>query len=170
MYIVKGVSIHVKKDDTFAQVYDRYGAMLYRTAYLYTGNQYDSEDLLQEVLIKYMTKKRSFRDAEHEKAWLLRVMINQCRNFLKRSARKDVQLPDYDLPANAPDQDQHIELTEEIGRLSYEYKTPIILYYYHDYSVEEIAKLMKLSRSAVKMRLKRGREMLKVSLEGYEYE
>ncbi|MCQ2492455.1 MAG: sigma-70 family RNA polymerase sigma factor [Lachnospiraceae bacterium] len=156
--------------EQFKRIYDTYGEMLYRVAYLYTGNSYDSEDLLQEVLIKYMTRILPFRDDEHEKAWLLRVMINQSKNLLKKSSKKEQKLSESELKVEDAGTEQHLDLVSEIGKLPFEYKTPIILYYYNDYSVAEIANIMKISPSAVKMRLKRARDMLKIHLEGYEYE
>ena len=62
-----------------------------------------------------------------------------------------------------------IDIVKNVLSLPAKYKTAVILYYYNDYSVEEIAKILKISKSAVKMRLKRAREILKIELEDYNY-
>ena len=66
--------------------------------------------------------------------------------------------------------ESRIDILQKIVKLSPKYKTAVILYYYYDYSVSQIADTLKISQSSVKMRLKRGRDILKLELEGYENE
>lgn len=77
----------------------------------------------------------------------------------------ELQLPTYN-----ENHEEKIDIVKNILSLPPKYKTAVILYYYNDYSVEEIAKILKISKSAVKMRLKRAREILKIELEDYNYE
>ena len=106
----------------------------------------------------------------HEKAGLIRVTQNTCRDFLKSSEKKNVSL-DFDLSSYpAQDGDIRLDVLKQLFALPEKYKTAVILFYYYDYSVGEISQTLKISKSAVKMRLKRGREILKIELEEYENE
>ena len=77
--------------DEIEIIMDRYGNQLFRLCLVMLGNASDAEDAVQETLIKYLLKTSDFTDAEHEKAWLITVAGNQCRDMLrhrKRSPRK----------------------------------------------------------------------------------
>ncbi|MCI9314640.1 MAG: RNA polymerase sigma factor [Lachnospiraceae bacterium] len=139
-----------------------YGDMLYRTAYLLLGNSHDVQDVLQEVLIRYMEKAPAFASKDHEKAWLLRVTSNCCKDCLRFRMRQSCldpkQLQEY-LPA-AEDR----QLLQELYTLPSKWKTVLLLHYFEGYPVREISKILKLSESAVKKRLQRAREALKLEL------
>lgn len=139
-----------------------YGDMLYRTAYLLLGNPHDVQDVLQEVLIRYMEKAPAFASKDHEKAWLLRVTSNCCKDCLRFRMRQSCldpeQLQEY-LPA-AEDR----QLLQELYTLPSKWKTVLLLHYFEGYPVREISKILKLSESAVKKRLQRAREALKLEL------
>lgn len=155
----------------FDELYSKYGEMLYKIAFLYFGNGDDAEDALQEVFVKALTKLPN-ADDERQKAWLIRVTQNQCRDMLKKSERRNL-LIDENVLAKSPDDysnESRIDVLQKIVGLNQKYKAVIILYYYYDYSVSQIADTLKISQSSVKMRLKRGRELLKIELEGYENE
>ena len=158
------------EDQSFDKIYEQYGKMLYRTAFLYLGNTDDTEDILQEVFIKYLTARPEFNGSDHERAWLLLVTRNACRNFVKKSRKGNVSLEEYDAPAYSADRDERLDILRKVTALPPKYKEVIILFYYNGLTIEEIGALLGLSRSAVKMRLKRGKEKLKISLEGYDRE
>lgn len=146
----------------FEEKYDAYGAMVYRLAMVYLGRHADAEDVTQEVFVKLLYKAPIFADGEHEKRWLLRVTANLCRDQLKGFWRKKAAALEQDYPIDDPDT---FELADAVVRLPEQYKAPIHLHYYEGYSVAEIADILKLSQPAVKMRLKRGREQLKLEME-----
>ncbi len=153
----------------FEDTYQQYGEMLYRIAFVYTGSPHNAEDILQEVFISLMNNKKEFKSEEHKKAWLIRVTHNKCINMLKSAESKSICIDEL----NLGDDDNHeakIDVIRQISALPVKYKAVIILYYYNDYSVNEIAKALKISKSAVKMRLSRGRELLKMQLEEYSNE
>ena len=154
----------------FHNKYKEYGKMLYRIAFVLLGNTDDTEDILQEVFITFLYNSPEFKTKEHEKAWLIRITQNKCINFLKSSSRKTLQIDELKLPTYSENHEEKIDIVKNILSLPHKYKTAVILYYYNDYSVEEIAKILKISKSAVKMRLKRAREILKIELEDYNYE
>ena len=150
----------------FEAKYNDYGKMLFRIAFLYVGNSADAEDILQDVFIKYLSGRYSFKDSDHEKAWFIRVTQNKALDFLKRKGRKNISLNDIENFTYEKSTDS-ADILKEILALPEKYKSSVILYYYNDCSVEEISKILKISKSAVKMRLKRSREILKTELEDY---
>lgn len=158
------------KSQDFDYVYDKYAKMLFRIAYLYTGNREESEDVLQEVFIKFLYSSPEFSSCDYEKAWLIRTTNNCCKDYLKSSRRRNVPLNDEIEWEKSCDDDKRIDLEQKIIALGSKYKAVIFLYYYEDYTIDEISGILKLSKSAVKMRLKRGREMLEKELEGYDYD
>ena len=149
--------------DKFETAYDLYGKAVYRLAMVYLGRHADAEDVTQEVFVRLLYRAPAFADGEHEKRWLLRVTANLCKDQLKGFWRRQVTELEDTLPA-APPEEQ--EALAAVMALPQQYKLPIHLHYYEGYSVAEIAEILKLGQSAVKMRLKRGREMLKLELEG----
>ena len=158
------------KNKEFKTIYNNYGEMLYRIAYVYLANPDDAEDVLQDVFISFLENLKKFKSDEHKKAWLIRATQNKCINLLKASSRKQINIEDIQLQSFESNDELHIDILKQIIALDEKYKTVVILYYYNDYSVSEIAQILKISKSAVKMRLKRSRELLKIKLEDYENE
>lgn len=149
-------------DAEINRILQAYGDMLYRTAYLLLGNPHDVQDALQETLLRYLEKAPAFDSAEHEKAWLLRVTANCCKDFLrfrKRHACLDIEPLKDQLPA--PEEQR---LARELGALPAKWKTVLILYYFEGYSVRETAEILRVSENAVKKRLQRARQALKLEL------
>lgn len=109
------------------------------------------------------------RTANIKKAWLIKTTNNQCKDFLKSSRRKTLPLNDEILGEENFD-DKKLDVRNKLLKLDSKYKTVLYLYYYEDYTVEMIAGTLSLSKSNVKMRLKRGRELLKNELEEYSNE
>ncbi|MCQ6563846.1 RNA polymerase sigma factor [Paenibacillus mendelii] len=154
---------HSLPNDVFSSKYSLYGSMLFKIAMVHLGNKSDAEEAVQEAFIKLLYKAPSFVDLEHEKAWVIRVIINICKNLTGSLWRKRVvhmeQIEAY--CSSAAD----AELVESVLRLPFKYKAAIHLFYYEDYSVKQIAEALRISESAVKMRLQRGREMLRIEME-----
>ena len=151
-----------KNETDIRHILDVHGNALYRCAYLLLGNPHDVQDILQEVLLRFLEKAPSFTSIEHERAWLLRVTNNccmDCLRFRRKHAYTDLDLLRECLPA--PEQQAHLE---ELYALPAKWKSVLILHYFEGYSVAEIAKILRLSESAVKKCLQRGREALKLML------
>ncbi len=147
------------RNEAFRRVYDAYADMLYRLAVSILRSTADAEDAVQNVFCRYLDRAPNFRDTEHEKAWLLRVTINQCKDMMRRrkvrtwlpiEALTDVGVREKSTPA-----------LDAVYALPEKYKTAIILYHLEEMSIDEIASALSLSHSAVKMRLSRGRDMLR---------
>lgn len=154
-------------ENEFEAKYNEYGNMLYKIAFLYLGNATDTEDVLQDVFTKYLCGKYRFKNSEHEKAWFIRVTQNKCLDCLKKSGRKNECIDDVTVTATYKNNDMEQDVISKVIALPEKYKSAIILFYYNDYTVEEISKTLKISKSAVKKRLQRGRDILKLELEDY---
>ena len=143
--------------------YDAYGAAVYRLAMAFLGQCADAEDVTQETFCRLLYRAPTFADEDHQKRWLLQVAANLCRNQLRGFWRKRVTQLEDTIPAMPPEER---EALNAVMALPEQYKLPIHLYYYEGYSVAETTAILRLGQSAVKMRLKRGRELLKIKLEG----
>lgn len=148
---------------SFSEKYKLYGDMLYRLSMVYLRNQMDSEDVMQDSFMKLLTKAPDFKSSEHEKRWLLSITINGCKNKLKEKWRRNRKPLDEDVFILDTEEDHN--LAELILNLPSKIKAPIHLYYFEGYKVSEISQILNISVSAVKMRLKRGRETLRLELE-----
>ncbi|KAI7252116.1 hypothetical protein KC345_g11514 [Hortaea werneckii] len=149
--------------------YEIYAEMLFRIAFVHLGSREDAEEATQDTFIKLMEKAPAFKDDEHQKAWLIRVITNHCKSMLGRGWRKrEVKLEGVE-PVTA-DNPGDLAILQLVLALPVKYKTVIHLYYYEDYPVQEISRVLEISESAVKMRLQRGRQLLKLELEGEEPE
>lgn len=148
----------VRPADDIETVLNKYGDLLYRLCILMLKNESDAEDAVQETIIKYYQKAPSFEDTEHEKAWLIRVATNQCRDLLRFKARHP-QMDEDCLPKIACESSDS-GILEALAALPEKYRLVLTLYYIEDYRIEDIAKIIRRTPSAVKMRLQKGRRLL----------
>ena len=146
------------------QLIERYQNSLYAAAFNTCQNQMDAEDVVQETFVQYYTSRKEFESEQHIRAWLLRVVINKARNINRTFWKiNKCSLEDYIETLTFPNS-QSRDLFEEVVKLPDKYRIVIHLFYYEDYSVREIADILKLSESNVKVRLSRGRALLRDSL------
>ena len=148
----------MKPETLFDQVYEAYGPSLYRFCLLHMKNPSDAEDVMQEVFCKRLYRAPKFRSPEHERNWLFQVARNQCRDELRRMRRTELPLEAAEHVSIPPAQ---LSLLEQASNLPEDQRTALHLYYYEGYQVEEIARLLNIGVSSVKMRLKRGRDALR---------
>ena len=143
-------------------MYDRYGDTLFRVCFSILVSHSDAEDAVQDVFCKYMDKRPVFSDEEHAKAWLLRVASNHCKDMLRaRKVRSSLTLEEIEDYEIEPEQS---EILSHVFALPVKYREVIVLHYLEGYGIKEIARVLSLGESAVKMRLTRGRELLKGAL------
>ena len=138
-----------------------------------TGNYEDVKDCFQNTFLKLYTSKKSFNNKEHLKAWLLRVAINECKDYHKSFWRKNVDF-DYDKffatrsNTNGFEPGAMETLLTALRSLPYKYYQIIYLYYIEGYNTSEISALLHISCNTVKSRLNRGRKILKERWDIYE--
>lgn len=143
---------------------ERYQKSLYAAAFGVIKNADDANDAVEDTFIKYYTSQKQFEDCEHLKAWLLRVAINRAKDIAKSSWFKTkVSIDDCQenlVTSGGFDKD----LFETVMSLPEKYRTVIHLHYYEDMTVKEIAGVLEMSEGGVKMRLSRGRNLLREAL------
>jgi len=150
-------------------VYERRSDMVYRVCFSYMKNAPEAEDVVADVFTKLFYKSGGFKSDEHEKAWLLRTAINQCKNSLKHWRRKSSNIDDYRNLAEEPPHEfqQEIQMLELVLALPMRYKDVIYLYYYEGYATREIAEILQKPHSTVRYHMREARRLLKEQL-GYE--
>lgn len=140
------------------QVFLEYRQTVYRLALARLGNPTMAEDAVQEVFLRYVRKAPVFREAEHCKAWLLRVTVNCCRTAATAAwARHTVPLDDT-LTVPPP---ETYGVYDAVQTLPPAQRVAVHLFYYEGYSVREIAQMTSSLESTVKTRLHRARTALR---------
>ena len=143
-----------------------YSPMLLRLACTRLESTQDAEDAVQEVFLKLLTAAPQFRDAGHERAWLIRATLHRAADLRRLAANRNVPLEEAALAA-APEPES--ALRDAVRALPEKYSAVIHLHYYEGYSIREIAKLLGVPAPTVGTRLARGRERLRQMLkEGSE--
>ncbi|WP_018750349.1 RNA polymerase sigma factor [Paenibacillus sanguinis] len=143
---------------------EKYRSNLYAVAFNMCKNAQDAEDVVQDTFIQYLSHKKDFESGEHIRAWLIRVTINKAKN--KNNAffrRNSLPLEDY-IGTLTFETEESSELFATVMKLPEKYRIVIHLFYYEDYSVNEIADILKVMPSNVKVRLSRGRTSLRNTL------
>ena len=144
---------------------------LFAVAFNICQNTQDAEDVIQDTFVQYYTTKKEFDNEEHIRAWLIWVAVNKAKNVTRTFWRRNkVSIEDFTemLAFETPESET---LFETVMQLPKKYRIVIHLFYYEDYTVREIADILKISESNVKVRLSRGRSLLKEKLkEEWEYD
>ena len=146
------------------ELFEQYRNNLYAAAFNICGNAADAEDVVQDTFIQYYLLKKEFDNEQHIRAWLIRVAINKAKNTNRTFWRRNkVPLEDY-METLTFETLESGELFETVMKLPRKYRIVIHLFYYEDYTVHEIADILRITESNVKVRLSRGRVMLKEKL------
>jgi len=149
---------------TLEELVERYQNNLFAVAFNVCKNAQDAEDVVQDTFLRYYTMKKEFDSEQHIRAWLIRVAINKAKNCNRTFWRRNkCSLEEYmeTLTFETPESEN---LFETVMKLPEKYRIVIHLFYYEDYTVHEIAEILNLSESNVKVRLSRGRAVLKAAL------
>ena len=156
----------MKSAEDLKRVMDMYADMVRRICLVHLKNQHDTEDVFQEVYMKYMLYEEAFESTEHEKAWFARVTINACTDWLRYlSRRKWVSLEAFGEESVVLDE-QSKEILEVVLKLPEKYRNVIYLFYYEEYSAVEIAKILGKKENTIYTWLSRAKEILREKLGG----
>lgn len=142
------------------EIVRKYSNMLYKICIVMLCNEQDVQDAIQETFCRLMEKKPCFESEEHEKAWLIHVAANICRDTLRLRIRHP-KVPIEKLSAYlvAP---AYRETLTELFELPIKHRTVIYLHYVEGYQIKEIADILGITEHAVKKRLQRGRQQLRI--------
>ena len=141
-----------------------YADPILRLSYTYLKNTHDAQDICQTVFVKLLTEPREFESPEHERAYILRMAANACKDLLKSPWRQRSQALDEGLQVPAPEASDGSVL-EAVNQLPPLYRAVIYLYYYEGYAAKEIAELLGEKPATVSTQLSRGRQQLRTLLE-----
>lgn len=147
-----------------------YSDMVRRLCMLHLKNYADTEDIFQTVFLKYALSSVEFKSKEHEKAWMIRVTINACKDLLKSFFRKHTVSIDQLIEEPAPVPQDHREVLEAVLSLPKKYKDVVYLHFYEGYTAPQIGKILGKNVNTVYTLLTRAKKILKTKLGGSEYE
>ncbi|MEK3766410.1 sigma-70 family RNA polymerase sigma factor [Solibacillus sp. FSL K6-4121] len=156
-------------NENIERIVDDYSTHLLRIAYFYTKNRHAAEDIVQDVFIKFL--QSDYSEQGQLRAYLTKMTVNRSKDYLKSWAYRKIQFEtkwwmktsDHD---HIVQQEERSNIGAAILKLPLKYREPLILYYYEEMSVLQVADLLQINENTVKTRLKRGREQLRPVLEG----
>ena len=153
-----------------AELIEQYSDMVYRLCYINMKHKYDAEDAYQDVFLKLHLKlndetdSEPFESDEHLKAWLIRVTINQCKSIKNTAHRRRDILMDETFMCGTNDTLSE-KAADYVMKLPKRYRQIVFLFYYEQYTSEEIAGIIGSSNNSVRTNLSRARKMIKKNLE-----
>ena len=155
---------------SFDQLYELYATDVLRVSYYYLGNREQAEDVTQDVFVRLLTNQPDL-EYGREKAWLLKVALNRCRDlwrsaWVKRTILGHPGFESFPAPDELNRVTEDLDLADSINRLRPEFKEVILLFYYQGFSVAEIAAILDIAEGTVSSRLSRAREKLQNEYKG----
>ena len=157
---------HIRQAEYLAEAY---ADVILRLSYTYLKNTQDAQDVCQTVFVKLLTEPRDFESPAHERAYILRMAANACKDILKSPWRRRTRPLEEGLQVPAPAAEDGSVLSA-VNTLPPHYRAVIYLYYYEGYAAGEIGKILGVPTATVHTRLARGRARLKEILGGMDYE
>lgn len=154
-------------NDDIKDVIERYTRMVYGIALTHVKNQADADDVFQDVFLIYFQKNKAFNSEEHRKAWLINTALNCCRKIINSTWRKKT----------VPFEEQsgkvfQFTLNEEnlvfiaLQELPQKYRIVLYLFYYEEFSIDEISGILKIKPGTIRVQLMRGREFMRNKIKG----
>ena len=157
------------------EVVRHYSPMVYRITLTKVQSVADAEDIFQEVFLKLVMNEKPFASEEHRKAWIIRVTMNCCNSHFVAPWKKHVTSLDDAMLSMIPDENGEHFLQEEgpdvygeVLKLPQNMREVILLFYYEDMSIREIAGVLQISEDNVKKRLSRARQKLRLEIEAQD--
>lgn len=175
------VQICTGNKELFGKLIDRYEEKLTRYVKRFTLNTDDVSDIVQTVFIKAYSNLQSFDTTRSFNAWIYRIAHNECVNHLKKKGNEKISFLDFDTffphpfaKETADEETIHLEdkafIESSLSRVSPKYREVLVLYFYEDFSYQEISEILRIPVATVGVRLKRGKEALKKALEDKHYQ
>ena len=156
----------MKSEEEAGRAIEQYADMVRRICMIHLKNYEDAEDIFQTVFLKYVLRSEPFDSPEDEKAWIIRVTVNACRDLVKSFFRsRTVSLDQLiEKPLDMPE--DHSDILEAVLELPARFRDVVYLHYYEGYSAPEIGRILKKNPNTVYTLLARARQLLKTRLEG----
>ena len=159
--------MYILSEQEFNKKYELYSQELMNISYGYTKSKDDSLDIIQNVFTKLVNNSKQFNNLNEEKYWLIRVTINECKDFLRKKSRRPIVNADLvNSFAKTDSEDEQLNYVADVVKtLPEKYRVVLILFYWDSLSIKEIASVLKVSEDAIKKRLERARNLIKQEME-----
>ncbi|MEG1891188.1 MAG: sigma-70 family RNA polymerase sigma factor [Clostridia bacterium] len=160
------------REEALQRMVTQYQSTLLHMCYLYLRDAALAEDAVQETFLKAYRAMNHFRGDCNEKSWLIKIAVNTCRDmqrstWLRHTDRRIT--PDMLPEATVPFETKDEELILSVMELPVKLRETVLLYFFQNMSVKEIASLLSLASPTVSNRLKRATKKLRIALEGSHY-
>ena len=152
----------------YQRLVNLYLDMVYRVALNGCKNTYDAVDVVQDTFLKLLKCRKTFDSDEHIRNWLIRVTINECKRFWTSPWKTRIVPWDENVEEPFIWEPEQSALYDKVMELPPKYRETVYLYYFEDFSIKELADILKISETAVQTRLQRARQKLKEVLGGLE--
>lgn len=155
-------------EDAFCKLIKINKDVLYKTAYTYTKNQHDALEILDSTVYKAYISIKKLKDTKYFNTWIMRILINNCINYLKKKKRIVLFKGNVDIPEKAEhinNKEEILDLYEAIDNLEGKLKIIIILRYFQDLTVPQIAEIMDYPLGTVKTYIHKALKQLRIKLE-----
>lgn len=165
------VAAETVREQRFMEWVKTYGDVILRTCFVYLSNVHDAEDAMQDTFLKAWKAMDQFeqRNGANEKTWLIKIAMNVCRDYHRSKwfRKVDLQKALEDLPGRYLQvEDKDITLTMDVMRLPEKLKQVVLLHYYQELTLREVAEVLGVALSTVHRRLKQAEERLKTDIAG----
>lgn len=168
--------VKLQKAGAFDLLYEKFKDQAYRTAVFLTGNKEDAQDVVQDTFVTVCLEINKLKNSEAFTAWFYRILTNNARSFLKKCNRefpkedKAMQQIGERIQEDFSDmllqKEENSYLRELINHMDVKYRTVIVLYYFNEFSISEIARIVDCMDGTVKSRLFKARKILEKKLSG----
>lgn len=157
-------AFYAQTEEGFAAEVGKLTGLLFTVSYSLLADRELCGDAVQNALLRAWEKRFTLREESNFKAWLIKIVMNESRNIRRRKGW--VELPE-NLPDKERDTDMRSDVSRAVLKLGEIYRVPIMLFYYEDMKVQEIADVLELPKGTVLSRLSRGRDILRKELRDY---
>lgn len=170
--LISDVGLAKAKDkEAFERLIHNNKHKLFRIAKSILKSDFDVDDSLQETIIKAWTKIDTLKDERSFSTWITKILVNECYLIIrKRTSTLDLGNFNFETKDSSIDIDNKIDVWNSLNSLNDDFRLPIILYFFEDFSYEEISLILKIPKGTVRSRISRGKEKLESILNNYSRE
>ncbi len=154
-----------EQEEKLTELFRQYGASIHRMCFLYLKDYHLAEDAVSETFLKAYRALPSFRRDASPKTWLTRIAINVCKSRIRSPSYREQPLETFPETFRqicpTEQAENRLWVCQEIMKLPQKYREVILLYYYQECTVKEIARMLRLPATTITGRLKRAKALLK---------